>query len=75
VKKNLIIVGVIMFGGYGLTYFAEDHQRYLEFERQRNVWHQNCDAYIDKPVTTPKAVDCQQKLAELTAYAKRQGWN
>ncbi len=72
-KKTLIILGVlaVLFGMY---YFSEDHQQYLAFAVQRDVWHQQCDLYIGKPVTSAEAQDCAKRLEAMTAYAKRKGW-
>ena len=47
---------------------------FLEFDRQREAWHRRCDAYVDQPVKSPAAAECQRELEQLTAYAKRKGW-
>jgi hypothetical protein len=72
-KKGLILVAVlaVLFGVY---YFGDDHQLYIAFDRERAVWHEQCDSYIGKPATTPAAQECAQRLATLTAYANSKGW-
>jgi hypothetical protein len=73
-KRAVIAVAVILLAIVGFAYFGEDHQQYLEFSQRREAWHRRCDAYVDKPATTPEAQACARELSELTAYAKRKGW-
>jgi hypothetical protein len=47
---------------------------YRAFDAKRRDWHLRCDAYVDKPVTSPAARDCARELEELIAYAKQKGW-
>ncbi len=75
VKKLLIAGGLVLVVAIGLWYYGDDHQRYLAFDAQRNAWHRKCDAYLQTPLTNPAARACNQELNELTAYAKRQGWD
>jgi len=72
--RILLVVGGVLMFSIGLLYCGADHQRFLEFDAQRNAWHRKCDAYLKTPLTNPAAFACNQELNELTAYAKRQGW-
>ena len=72
--RILIIVGVVLASPIVMMYCGEDHQRFLKFAEQRDAWHRKCDAYRQTPLTNPAAAACNQELAELTAYAKQQGW-
>lgn len=74
-KKILLILAALIAAGLAAVYFGPEHQRFLKFAEQRDAWHRRCDVYIDKPVTSPAAQACQQELAEMMAYAIRQGWN
>jgi len=72
-KWPIIIVAVliVLAGGY---YFSDDHQRYLAFDRDRDVWHRQCDVYVGQPPSSPEAADCAKRLSAMMAYAKHQGW-
>lgn len=74
-KKLLLVIGLLVVGGLALVYFGDEHQRYLAFDRDRDAWHRKCDLYVGQPASSPSAAACQQELAALMAYAKRQGWD
>jgi hypothetical protein len=78
-RKPLMIVGGLAAVGFGMVYFGDDHQRFLEFDKQRDAWHRKCDAYVGRTqrdaVSAATARACQEELTALTEYAKRQGWN
>lgn len=75
-KKALIVVSLIAVAAFAFFYFGEDHQRYLEFDRQREAWHRKCDLYIGTPNNKLDApgLACLQEFEAMNAYAKRQGW-
>jgi len=59
-----------------LTYLVVQASRsdYLEFARQRTIWHQKCDAYVGAQHTTPVAAECERELQALLRRAKQKGW-
>lgn len=74
--RILLVVGAVLALPIVLLYCGEDHQRFLKFAEQRDAWHRKCDAYIGRlPGADPVARACQRELDEMTAYAKRQGWD
>ncbi len=74
VKK--IMLSAIVFAAvfFGYLYFGDDHQRYMAFDHERQVWHAKCDSYVGKPPDSDAAKDCARELAAMMAYAKQQGW-
>jgi hypothetical protein len=74
-KTILFVLGAGLVAFLALAYFGPEHQRFLEFDRQRDAWHRRCDLYIGKPAISPEARACKEELDAMTAYATRQGWN
>lgn len=66
------IVAAALIVGYFLI--QSSRSDYLAFDRQREDWHRRCDVYIGRAVTAPDAIACKAELDEMTAYAKRKGW-
>ena len=57
-KKLLLGSLLVLVALWASLYFGEEHQRFLEFDKQREAWHRRCDAYIDQPLVTQAAKDC-----------------
>jgi hypothetical protein len=75
-RKALIGIVVVILVGLAMLYFSDDHQRFLAFKEQRDAWHRKCDLYVGTTaVASPEAIACKRELDEMTAYAKRQGWD
>ena len=73
--RIFLVVAAVLAFPIVLVYCGADHQRFIKFDERRDVWHRECDAYRTTPLTDPIAFACNQELNELTAYAKRQGWD
>lgn len=66
------ILVLALIAGYFLV--QASRRDYLAFDRQREDWHQRCDAYRQTPLSNPIARACNDELNALVAHAKQQGW-
>jgi hypothetical protein len=73
-RAVLIVLGFVLVGGTVLYYTSEGRQERLQYDEARARWHQDCDAYVDKPVRSDEARDCANRLKAMMAYAERKGW-
>lgn len=73
--KRLLWLAAGLIGALLLLYLVLHDPDFDAFDAQREAWHRRCDAYLDKPVVTPQARDCERELNEMMAYAKRKGWD
>lgn len=75
-KTRSIVLLVALVGVVVLTvnYFVSDSQQFDAWTKQRDDWKARCSQYVDQPVTSAAARECQQDLQVLTAEARRHGW-
>ncbi len=78
-KYVLAGLGIGVVGFLAVSYFGQDHQRYLAWVAQRDAWHRKCDLYVGKTAVElaehfQEATACKTELEAMMAYAATQGW-